>query len=328
MIHSKINICQYPTTILLLDDDKDILSHLSLLFSSMNLPCHFYHDPEKALLFLNEEYQADPFIQHCVTVQKDTDADRRIVDFDFRKIHHEIYNPKRFQEISVAVADYAMPLMNGLDFCRKLETDFVKKMMLTGEAEESLAVEAFNEGIINKFIKKGIISVPQMIVQGIQELQRQYFLRLSEMILTQTGEMPSCLTDVNFIGLFDYLCDTHNIVEHYLLDEHGSFLMLDMQGKPSWLIVKNDIDMENIYQFAIYQEAPEKILNGLKNRTLVPYFHTDEELKAPLDQCQHCFHPAVELKGKQMYYYAYITHPDAYKLNRDKIVSFEKYLNL
>lgn len=327
MIRAKINICQYPTTILLLDDDKDILSHMSLLFSSMNIPCHFYSNPEKALLFLNEEYQADPFIQHCITIQKDSDTDHRIVDFDFRKIHHEIYNPKRFQEISVAVADYAMPSMNGLDFCRNLEADFIKKMMLTGEAEESLAVEAFNEGIIDKFIKKGIISVPQMLIEGIRELQSKYFHMLSEMTLTKTGEMPSCLNDVNFIGLFNYLCDAHDIVEYYLLDEHGSFLMLDMQGKPSWLIVKSDSDMENIEQFAVYQEAPEKILIGLKNRTLVPYFHTDEELKAPLDQCLHCFHPAVELKGKQMYYYAYISDPDIYPLKRDKIVSFEEYLN-
>jgi hypothetical protein len=147
------------------------------------------------------------------------------------------------------------------------------------------------------------------------------------MILTHTGEMPSCLSDANFIGLFNYLCDAHDIVEYYLLDEHGSFLMLDMYGKPSWLIVKSDSDMENIYQFALLQEASEKILNGLKNRTLVPYFHTDEELKAPLDACQHCFHPAVELKGKQMYYYAYISHPEMYALAKDNIVSFEAYLN-
>ncbi len=328
MIHSKINICQYPTTTLLVDDDKDILSHLSLLFSSMNLPCHFYNDPKKALLFLNEEYQPDPFIKHCVTVQKDHDADHRIVDFDFRQIHHEIYNPKRFDEISVAIADYAMPVMNGLDFCRLLEVDFTKKMMLTGEADESLAVEAFNEGLIDKFIKKGIISVPQMLVQGVRELQSKYFLRLSELIFAKTGEMPSCLTDVNFIGLFDYLCETHDVVEYYLLDEHGSFLMLDMHGKPSWLIVKSDADMEHLYQFAILQEASEKILKGLQNRMLVPYFHTDEELKASLDECHHCFHPAVELKGKQMYYYVYLSRPETYKLERDKIVSFEKYLNL
>lgn len=328
MIYSKINICQYPTTVLLVDDDKDILSHLSLLFSSMNLLCFFYSDPQKALTFLNKEYQADPFIQRCITVQKDTDADRRIVDFDFRKIHHEIYNPKRFEEISVAVADYAMPVMNGLDFCRNLEADFIKKMMLTGEAEESLAIEAFNEGIIDKFIKKGIISVPQMLIQGIRELQSKYFLKLSEMTLTKTGEMPSCINDANFIGLFNYLCETHDVVEYYLLDEHGSFLMLDAQGNPSWLLVRSDADMENIYEFAVYQDASEKILNGLKNRTLVPYFHTDQELKAPLDQCHHCFHPAVELKGKQMYYYAYISRPDTYKLVRENIVSLEQYLNL
>ena len=69
-----------------------------------------------------------------------------------------IYNKERFGETSVVVVDFAMPQMNGEEFCRKLgqlKGNSVKIIMLTGEADEEMAVRLFNAGVIDKFLRKG-----------------------------------------------------------------------------------------------------------------------------------------------------------------------------
>lgn len=330
MNYAKISICQYPTTTILVDDNEDFLARTSTLLNAEGLLSYVYAKSQKALDFLNKEYRADPFINRCTTTTPDRDIDTMVLHFDYRKIHHEIYHPRRFQQISALVADYAMPRLNGLEFCREVSDDFIKKLILTGEAGNELAVEAFNEGSIDKFLEKSALDLPELLVKNVRDLQKKYFLELSEMALNKAmndlyKQTPACLSDPIFIKFFNDLKESNGVIEHYLLDEHGSFLFLDMYGNPSWLVVKSDKDMQDLAEHAHLQDAPHDIIAAFQQRTIVPYFHTDEDLQVPFDKCQPYLHPATKFEGKQLYYYSYVKEPDAYQLDRDKIVSFQKY---
>ncbi|HEV2614154.1 MAG TPA: hypothetical protein VGV92_05545 [Gammaproteobacteria bacterium] len=328
----KIGLCYYPTTTVLVDDNDDFLDRISKLLKEHLIPCRYYSDPIDALDFLNKEYVTDPFTNRCISTTKDRDIDTVVSHFDFRKIHHEIYNPNRFEQISVLAIDYAMPTLHGLDFCRKAEEPFSQRLIFTGEAGHSLAVEAFNEGSIHKFLRKGEVNLPDLLLDDIRKLEQDYFNKLSEIALHKASRdlykhTPDCLRDPVFVELLHKICEKNNVVEYYLLDEHGSFLMLDEKGIPSWLIVKSDKDMQDVYEYAKDQGAPKDILKLLKERIKVPYFHTDKDWKIGFDQeeCRQYFHPAVDLKGNQTYFYSYITDPDAYELERSKIVSLRRY---
>jgi CheY-like chemotaxis protein len=271
----KIGLCYYPTSTVLVDDNDDFLERISKLLKEHLIPCKYYSDPIDALDYLNKEYKPDPFTNRCITTAKDRDIDTVVSHFDFRKIHHEIYNPKRFEQVSVLAIDYAMPTLHGLDFCRKAEETFSQRLIFTGEAGHSLAVEAFNEGIIHKFLRKGEVNLPDLLLEDIQNLQGSYFRKLSEIALHKASKdlfkhAPECLRDPEFVKLLHQICKKHNIVEYYLLDEHGSFLLLDEKGIPSWLIVKSEKDMQDVYQYAQDQEAPKDILDLIKERIKVP----------------------------------------------------------
>jgi CheY-like chemotaxis protein len=71
------------------------------------------------------------------------------------EIYKVIYNPRRYEEISTVIVDYDMPSMKGLEFCEKLQNPYIRKILYTGVAGEGLAIEAFNKGLIDGYIRKG-----------------------------------------------------------------------------------------------------------------------------------------------------------------------------
>lgn len=328
-----VSLCQYPTTTVLIDDSEDFIEQTSELLTKQKIPSRYFSDPGKALDFINQEYKADPFTNRCISVTPDRDADSYATQLDIRKIHHEIYNPDRFTQNAVLCVDYAMPQKNGLEICREAKDSFCLKLILTGEASHKLAVDAFNEGSIDKFLQKGEAHLPDLLIKDIRELQNKYFLRLSDSALSRSTEklnkqIPAFLRDPAFAKLLNDICAKHSIIEYYLLDEHGSFLLLDINATPSWLIVKSENDMHGIVDFARDHNPPKEIMDALEHRTLVPYFHTESDWKIGYEdkECREYLYPATKITGHQNYYYSYVKNPDAYKLDRNNILSFAKYL--
>ncbi len=51
---------------------------------------------------------------------------------DLAELQKQIYNPLRFNELSVVTVDYEMPAMTGDIFCKKLAICHITNLMLTG----------------------------------------------------------------------------------------------------------------------------------------------------------------------------------------------------
>ena len=65
-----------------------------------------------------------------------------------------------------------MPPMKGIDLCRELAGYPVKKIMLTGEANEKFAVGAFNEGTIDGFLSKKEENFSELLGRVIANAQK------------------------------------------------------------------------------------------------------------------------------------------------------------
>lgn len=326
---ASIPSCYHPTTVVVVDDNQKYLVGLHLELDALNASYKLFDEPSKALHYLKDEYQPDPFINRCL--KEDPAHEHRIVDANLHLIHHELFNQNRFNEIGAVVIDCVMPGLNGLEICQRLKDKPFKKILLTGEAQEQSAIHGFNRGDIHQYVKKDEIDFKKVINETIAKSQWQYFLVLSSVVTNHISDnLPSLkiLNDRIFIDLFNSLRKKTKNIEFYLLDKQGSFLLLDIQGNPSWLIVKNEKEMHNLYTYANDEDAPISVQDALKNRTMIPYFHTLEDQQTLPENWDKFMHPAIELKGDgQTYYYAFISNTDLYKLNKNNVLTFQSYLN-
>ncbi len=330
MHHFSIPTCYFPSTAVFVDDSCDFLLNFVLQLDE-GLAYRVFDSPFAALDCIHQKRcELELLSQRCLseyTEAKNCPLTNHTINLDLAAIHAEIYNSKRFSEISVVVVDYAMPGMDGIEFCKRIEDTHIKKILLTGQADEKLAIEAFNEGLIDRYIKKSDPDVANLIAKGIHDLQLQYFQSMSDVVVRMLSvTSPGCLHDSQFSALFWDLCKKNKIVEFYLADNSGSFLMLDESAQLSFLIVKNDADMKLHYDLALDSGASGEVLDELHNREKIPCFWQSKSNTPQWSEWSSCLVPAQKYQSDETYYYAYAQGPILFDVQSDKILSYHQYL--
>jgi CheY-like chemotaxis protein len=122
----------------------------------------------------------------------DKSVTRHVIDVSLDMIHREVHNEHRFEQVSVVVVDYDMPEIDGLEFCRNLKNKAIKKILLTGKADEQTAVRAFNEKTIDRFIRKQDDDVMARLNRAIAELQREHFDQIEHMLADALRSDRTC----------------------------------------------------------------------------------------------------------------------------------------
>ena len=264
----------HPTTIVFVDDNDGFLRSLDL-----ELPGHcaykVFTDPTAALAFLNEPSTSPTLMDRCFSVDRLKRSAGNYLDIylDLDLIEEEIKNPLRFARNSVVMIDYSMPLMNGLEFCADLTDPYIQKAMLTGVADERVAVQAFNAQLIDRFIPKNTHHSVSDILAFAEEMQQAYFVQhTARLINTLSIDPPGFLTDVEAARTINRLMSREGVVEYYLVASPPGFLMLRSDGS-SLMCTAYDAEQYN-RAVAAAEEAgiPSRYREGLANREIMPVF--------------------------------------------------------
>jgi CheY-like chemotaxis protein len=152
----QLPIYQHPALTVFIDDNQPFLDSLAFRFDS-RFPYKCMSDAQQAIDWLTEAHHAQQQKEKTIRMRYDEDGmtlEKRSALLDLSDICKTVQNKRRFCIPAVVVVDYAMPHMNGIEFCRKIQHIPCKKVLLTGNADEKIAVEAFNNHVIDFFIKK------------------------------------------------------------------------------------------------------------------------------------------------------------------------------
>lgn len=322
--------CFYPTTTVFVDDDTAFLKGL-VHNISQKTPCKAMTEPLKAIDYIKANQLKSAFIRKLSNDDMEDMNDALLTNINVRSIRDLIFDKQRFDDVTVAIIDYAMPKLNGLMVCKELNIPPLKKAMLTGQADTNIAVQAFNDKLINRFYVKDIAFL-QGLAKEISQLQKEYFIGLTDAIISDAiyDRYPSmrCLKDKVFAQFFSDLCEKKKIVEYYLTDAEGSFILFDENAKPSYLSVKTAADLQYYYEIAF--DAPNvgsEVLNAIQNKTKVPYFLTEKNHETPPKDWGPYLHKATCLEGDSNYYIAYIEDNPLYEeAEQPNVFSFSEYM--
>jgi CheY-like chemotaxis protein len=330
MHNQSIPICYFPSTVLFIDDSQDFLLNFVLQLDE-RLAYRVFDSPLIALDFVKKKRcELDLLSQRCIseyTEAKNCPTTNHTVNVDLAAIHAEVYNPQRFSDVSVVVVDYAMPGMNGLEFCKRLENSNIKKILLTGQADEKLAIEAFNAGLIDRFVQKSDPRAADIITDSIYELQRNYFQDMSEMIVRMLSvSCPSCLEDKAFVTFFQQLLEEKNICEYYLADHSGSFILLDEDAKISYLMLRTESDMRAAYDMAMDSGASDTILDSLANGEKIPFFWQSDVNPPVGEQWDSRLIACQSFGDKRKYFYSWVDQMHVIDIQQSNISPYHHYL--
>ena len=156
-----------PGSVVFLDDDPDYLEMLGLV-----LPRHwhvrlFLH-PEECIAHLNREppfWEADAWSQQEIIQQ--WHSGKPLIP---QILRYWSRSTERFALTRVCVFDYSMPAMDGLQALSRLVEWPGARVLLTGQADEQIAVRAFNERLIDQFIAKQTPEISRRLVGAVDQL--------------------------------------------------------------------------------------------------------------------------------------------------------------
>lgn len=299
----------FPTQVVLIDDDPDFLEGISLMLDK-NLSFKQFQSATAALQYVNSAHQHVDMLQRCYTSYKtgpqDSDA---LSHIDIGKIHLEILNGFRFQTCSTVIVDYSMPEMNGLDFLKALKNPFIKKVLLTGQADMELAIKAFNQQLIDQFIDKHDPRLKTKLNATIATFQDQYFRSGFKLITDPiiANNTDGYLLSSEFQEFFNELHKQLDCIEYYMLDvPHSGFLMIDAEGKRHCLLIYTEEALEEHLLQLQMIGAPEKLLAQVRSRQAIPVYDVASvqlSLKHPvISHWDDYYFPAKKIVSKTNYY--------------------------
>ena len=262
---SKIIPYYHPTTVGFIDDNARFINSVAD-FAPNTITPKVFHTPEDALDWVNGIPPRPPLAHECFKL------DGSIVRFDVSALEEEIKRPERFERVSVFVVDYAMPTMNGVDFCAELADRDIRCLLLTGVADEKIAVAAFNRSLIHRYVPKANLNEMSDVFTHVQELERQYFAEYGQSIALSLATNRADFDWMREIETFLY--DTQkklNAVEYYLLDEPRGYLFLDKNGHATRMVVLSRDEIEDELQRCVALGAPADFKEQAYANNKLPY---------------------------------------------------------
>lgn len=299
----------YPMTVAWVDDDSSFIATVPQLLEGMHAKT--FNNPSACIEFF-EKYKS--FLQgiNFRRGYKEVDSYEMLnhlpVDINADVLQELPLMNDRYNEVSVLITDYDMPGMNGLDLCRELQNQPMRKILLTGAAGHQQAVEAFNEGLIDCFIQKESKKVISEVLFHIERLSRVYLITQGTALQSHLEiEHSLHLSDAMFIKFFKNWCNENNIKEYYLIDKLGNFLLIDENGNKKYFVTHTERTLNDFIELHEDDEENAAHIQTVRSREKIPFFGVGKEAWQfdVSEWSDHFYKPSI-FQGRKRFYWAVV----------------------
>lgn len=190
-------------------------------------------------------------------------------------------NPSRYQLIKTCVIDYAMPGINGLQVLNTLLDWPGSRVLLTGQADEQVAIDAFNRGLIDQYIPKHADDISTQLISKLHTLHQSAHARLN-------GQWRGTLNSGQFAWLqmpsvSDTLREHSNChwVEHVVLADPFGLLAMDGEGRCHWLQLEPVNRLEELAELAATAGLGPSVCEQIISGRELPAIELHQQLALP-----------------------------------------------
>ena len=254
-----------PGTVVFLDDDPDYLEMLALV-----LPRHWhlrlFMRPAECIAHLLQEppfWEADAWNQ-----QQLVELWREGKPLIPQVLAYWSRYTERYALSRVCVVDFSMPGMDGLQALAELGDWPGARVLLTGQADEQVAVRAFNRGLIDQFIPKQTPDISRRLVEAVERLLFTSHARHAQTWRsTLKQEQSAHLRAPGVDAWLSSFCAKH-WVEHVVIGDPFGVLGMDAAGRIGWLQLESRDGLAALAELAEVAGVPaaeiEEIRAGRK----------------------------------------------------------------
>jgi CheY-like chemotaxis protein len=280
-----------PSRLVFLDDDPIFIDILSLAIAK-NWHADFFIQAQTCLQFLqaNAKAWADDFwLQR--QLMGEVQAGASVIPLVLRYWRN---HPERFALVQLATFDYAMPSMTGLEALRMLGAWEGSRVLLTGQADEAVAVKAFNEGLIDLYMLKQHSGLRAYLAEQLQPLLDK--ANPSQQALWGQGlsqHQQHLLLDAQTAEALQHWITTENCIEYVVTAQPFGMLGVDALGRVSWLQLELAADVADLVDLVDEDQAslsPQERASLLRGESLI-----NAELCLALEGLPSSIRPAFQI---------------------------------
>ncbi len=208
--------------------------------------------------FFSKTHTFIEYLQHnTLLAQRDFSVLSKVFQVDngaenpiTKLLHYWRQNPQRWSVCDLGLLDYSMPKMTGLQVLSALPNWQGLRLLLTGVADEKIAVQAFNEILIHQYLPKQSDNVVGKLSAAVASLSAQ--LQVQQQLLVK-GQLSD-----EQLGLLRHETSAFELqafaqqhwVEYMVLGNPFGVLGLSAAGQVSWLQLERSSDIDDLKAIA------------------------------------------------------------------------------
>jgi CheY-like chemotaxis protein len=250
-----------PGSIIFLDDDPDYLEMLALVLPR-RWHVKLFTQPSDCIYYLQQEppfWEADAWNQQQLI--EHWRAGKPLIPqiLDYWAKYTERYALAR-----VCVVDYSMPSMDGLQALAELLDWPGSRVLLTGQADEQIAVRAFNRGLIDQFIAKQSPDIAGKLIDALEHLLSTPNARHAQTWRATLTPEQNALLRIPSISRDLAALASKRWVEHITIGDPFGVLGVDASGHASWLQLESRHGLPALAELAEIEGVPPASLEEIR----------------------------------------------------------------
>ncbi|WP_434109881.1 response regulator [Paraburkholderia caffeinilytica] len=256
----------YPSSVVFVDDSDSYLDALRRFFPDISTNL-FFTRPQTALAFIRKHARENSLeFAPASASLSETGLERYVESSAERDI---LIRDSRFTEVAAVVVDYDMPGLSGVEFLSSISNLRCAKVLLTGVADETVAVKAFNAGIVDLYLRKTDADSANRLVHFLKDARNRH---CSESGWLGLGENGTTYCDPRTKRVIDEIVAAEGIVEYYWRPEQNAILMFDRAGQPSVFLAWAENDWISQAEIVADESGPVELLRQMAVRESMPVF--------------------------------------------------------